>query len=111
MGGAYNSSGGPSSSNSGNWDTSYMGLHDSTWYISNQNFSFCGDLTLYNPLGTSLYKTATWNSMSEYETTYWYSHVGSGTLMDNTNALSGITFLMSGSNISSGKFALYGIKI
>lgn len=109
--GASIGAGGTGDNKPNSWDLSYISLNDSTWYISNQNFSFCGDLTLYNPLGTSLYKTVTWNSMAEYEASYWYSQAGSGTLMDNTNALSGISFLMSGANIASGKFALYGLKI
>ena len=86
-------------------------INHTTWWISDTNHNFCGDVTFYDPLGTSLYKTVTFNQMGEYENTYWYGGAGSGTLGDNTNALSGFTILMNSSNISSGKFVLYGIKI
>jgi hypothetical protein len=110
-GGSISSASSEGFAGGGKWNGTSMQLNTTTWWISDTSYSFCGDVTIYNPLGTSLYKTITFNTMSEYEDTYWYGGSGSGTLKDNTNALSGITFLMSSSNISSGKFILYGMKI
>jgi hypothetical protein len=111
IGGGYKGSSTETFSGGGIWNGSYMQLNQTTYWISDTNYNFCGDLTLYDPLGTSLYKSITFNTLGEYEDTYWYAGAGSGTLKDNTNALSGFTFLMSNSNISSGKFVLYGVKI
>lgn len=112
IGGGYvNSSTTETFSGGGVWNGTSMTLNQTTWWISDTNYNFCGDLTLYDPLGTSLYKSITFNTLGEYEDTIWYAGAGSGTLKDNTNALSGFTFLMNNSNISSGKFALYGVKI
>jgi hypothetical protein len=95
----------------GRWNGTSMQINNTTWWISDTNYNFCGDVTFYNPLGTSLYKTITFNTMGEYEDSYWYGGSGSGTLKDSTSALSGFTFLMNSSNISTGKFVLYGLKI
>ena len=41
---------------------------------------------------------------------YYYFMSGMGVLKDSLSALSGITFLMTSGNISTGTFKLYGIK-
>ena len=82
--------------------------------VSTSNYAYNQKVTIYNPLATNTYKIITQEiglikraSESGYVMTV---HGGSGVLNDNTNALSGITFLMSTGNIASGNFKLYGIK-
>ena len=109
--GAYWNSASGGQALGGSWDGTSIKLHDSS-YSTDSNYKFVCDLTLYNPLGTSAYKMATWETMTDYESTNWYSFNGSGVLKDSTSALSGITFLRSdGSSITAGKFVLYGMKI
>jgi hypothetical protein len=82
--------------------------------VSTSDYAYNQKVHIYNPLATNTYKTITQEIgliKRTNETNYTITIVGgSGLLYDNTNALSGITFLMSTGNIASGTFKLYGLK-
>jgi len=95
---------------SGAWSTSSIRLGDDTSSTSIDGTKN-GTFYIYNPLSSGPYKLILGNC------TYFNSagnrlYVGStsGYNATNGNALSGITFLASTGNISSGNFKLYGIK-
>ena len=70
------------------------------------------ELTIFNPLSTSLYKHYHYKSSCHYSsaTGYWVTSTGGGYYDANTTALSGFTILSSAGNITSGNVYLYGIK-
>ena len=71
------------------------------------------EIFIPNPLNTNSYKNIRFISEgSANDSSPWtfYHQDGAGRLLDNTNALSGITFYFSSGNITSGNFKLYGIK-
>jgi len=73
---------------------------------------FNAELTIFNPLSTSLYKHYHYKSSCHYSsaTGYWVTSSGGGYYDANTTALSGFTILSSAGNITSGNVYLYGIK-
>jgi hypothetical protein len=73
---------------------------------------FNAELTIFNPLSTSLYKHYHYKSSCHYSsaTGYWVTSTGGGYYDANTTALSGFTILSSAGNITSGNVYLYGIK-
>ena len=73
---------------------------------------FNAELTIFNPLSTSLYKHYHYKSSCHYSsaTGYWVTSSGGGYYDANTTALSGFTILSSQGNITSGNVYLYGIK-
>jgi hypothetical protein len=86
-------------------------LTNSQYNVATQSGN--GRFTLYNPLGTTSHKKGSWiyNAIGSDGGTDGMFHIqGSFQLVDNANALSGISFYMSSGNIASGNFKLYGIK-
>jgi hypothetical protein len=80
---------------------------DNATSSSGANFN----LMIYNPLNASGYKYCTYQSgQIQSDATQWFSNNGTGSLVDSTAALSGLTFLMTSGNIASGNIKLYGIK-
>ena len=77
-----------------------------------ENASFM--LYLYDPLGTNNYKVVTLHAIGHAsgDDTRWHMAVLSGTLTDTNgaNALSGISFHATGTNMLRGNFKLYGIR-
>ena len=73
---------------------------------------FNAEVTIFNPLNTSLYKHYHYKSSCHYSsaTGYWVTSSGGGYYDANTTALSGFTILSSQGNITSGNVYLYGIK-
>ena len=95
----------------GDFPSSLINMVKDSSVAGNNNYGFSAELTLYDPLGTSRYKMITGIGGYLYSTTRWYVTSFSGTLIDATTALSGITYLHAGAeNITSGNFKLYGIK-
>lgn len=94
------------------WNTSSIEvLTNSQYNVATQSGN--GRFVLFNPLGTSSHKkcTYTYHAISSDGGTDGMMHLTSTMqLVDNANALSGITFYMSSGNIASGNFKLYGIK-
>jgi hypothetical protein len=80
----------------------------STGGTYNQNFI----IDLYNPLGTNNLKTAFCSTVGYWDSPNLIYAMGNTgmTLIDNTNALSGITFFYSTGNIARCKAKLYGLK-
>ena len=85
------------------WLTYTVGLGVNTGQACNFKF------TMFNPSGTSVYKTAV------YEDSY-YSYVPSLSCaramagFSTTSAITALRFMMSSGNIASGTFHLYGLK-
>jgi len=72
-----------------------------------------GYLYLFNPLGTTAYKSISsvcHSRRGSPNTTYYDLVNASGYLLDATTAISGLTFYYSSGNIALGNFKLYGIK-
>lgn len=94
------------------WNTSSIEvLTNSQYNVATQSGN--GRFVLFNPLGTSSHKkcTYTYHAISSDGGTDGMFHLTSTMqLVDNANALSGITFYFSSGNIASGNFKLYGIK-
>jgi len=91
--------------------SSIEALTNSQYNVATQSGN--GRFTLYNPLGTTSHKKGSWiyNAIGSDAGTDGIFHIqGSFQLVDNANALSGITFYFSSGNIASGNFKLYGIK-
>ena len=81
--------------------------------VSNaSNLCLNAELTIFNPLSTSLYKHYHYKSSCHYssETGYWVTSTGGGYYDANTTALSGFTIFSSAGNIASGNVYLYGVK-
>ena len=72
------------------------------------------NVMIYNPLSTASYKKVSFLVIGASDdgggTNAVWNVNNFGQLVDNTNALSGITFYYSSGNIASGNFKLYGIK-
>lgn len=99
---------------SGGNDT-FIRTMSETGTVSTSNYPYNQKVHIYNPLATNTYKMITQEiglfKKADEASQYIITIVGgSGILNNNTNALSGITFLMSTGNIASGTFKLYGIK-
>ena len=68
-----------------------------------------GEVTFYNPLNTSTYKTVTWRNALIWSVNDVYVHnIGAGSYW-STTATSGFQFRFSTGNVASGTFRLYGI--
>jgi hypothetical protein len=81
--------------------------------VSNaSNLCMNAELTIFNPLNTSLYKHYHYKSSQHYSsaTGYWVTSTGGGYYDANTTALSGFTIFASTGNITSGNCYLYGVK-
>ena len=81
--------------------------------VSNaSNLCMNAELTIFNPLNTSLYKHYHYKSSQHYSsaTGYWVTSTGGGYYDANTTALSGFTIFASSGNITSGNCYLYGVK-
>jgi len=81
--------------------------------VSNaSNLCMNAELTIFNPLNTSLYKHYHYKSSQHYTsaTGYWVTSTGGGYYDANTTALSGFTIFASSGNITSGNVYLYGVK-
>ena len=82
--------------------------------VSNaSNLCMNAELTIFNPLNTSLYKHYHYKSSQHYSsaTGYWVTSTGGGYYDANTTALSGFTIFASSGNITSGNVYLYGVKV
>jgi hypothetical protein len=82
---------------------------------SRGSFTLSSEITLWNPLETSKYQTASVVANGTYDggATYPYFYTyNRQCYVNSTGALSGIKFYVSGSatNITSGTFKLYGLK-
>jgi len=88
------------------------------WAVSNAS-GLClnSEVTIFNPLSTSLYKHYHYKSSCHYNgndsssTGYWVTSTGGGYYDANTTALSGFTIFSSAGNITSGNVYLYGVKV
>ena len=81
--------------------------------VSNaSNLCMNAELTIFNPLNTSLYKHYHYTSSQHYSsaTGYWVTSTGGGYYDANTTALSGFSIIASTGNITSGNCYLYGVK-
>jgi len=78
---------------------------------STAGFCLSAEVTIFNPLNTANYKRiqVVGSGMEGNNTYHWLGNTA-GLYKGNTSALSGITFLCSSGNITSGNFKLYGIK-
>jgi len=90
----------------------YLRLSHGNIYNS-QASSQNGYLYVYNPLGTTSYKSISsvlQQRRGGASTSYYDIVNASGYLQDATTAISGLTFYYSSGNIALGNFKLYGIK-
>ena len=95
----------------GDFPSSLINMVKDSSVAGNNNYGFSAEITIFDALSTSKYKMITGIGAYLYSTTRWYVTSFSGTLIDATTALSGITYLHAGAeNITSGNFKLYGIK-
>lgn len=71
----------------------------------------CGEVRFFAPAGTTQNKLFTYQTgFPRTSTTDFRVINGAGRFVLDTNAINGIRFLFSSGNITSGNFALYGIK-
>tara|TARA_R100000656_G_C3923773_1_gene123386 strand:- start:192 stop:788 length:597 start_codon:yes stop_codon:yes gene_type:complete len=79
--------------------------------IGNSDHGFSAEITIYNPLQTTRFHMMTGVSGYMYSTDRWYAGHFSGSLEDNTDAISGFTFLNDGGeNFDDGNIYFFGIK-
>jgi len=71
--------------------------------------SYCGELTLYNPSSTTFVKHFIAKGTETYSTDFINNHFVAG-YFNTTSAIDEIQFKMTSGNIDSGKIKLYGIK-
>ena len=76
------------------------------------NRSLNSEITIFNPLNTSLFKHIHFKSSLFNNTSggYFITSTGGGYFDANTSALSGFTILTNTGNITSGNCYLYGVK-
>jgi hypothetical protein len=109
--GIYVNAGGGTSSGEGLYNTSSMVIHHD--YFRSGYDSYGGlnsEINIYNPLNTSAYKQIGGTTTMASNNGIWNGSVFMGTYVGDLLALSGIQFLFSSGNITSGNFKLYGIK-
>lgn len=95
----------------GDFPSSLINMVKDSSVAGNNSYGFSAEITIFNALSTSKYKMITGIGAYLYSTSRWYVTSFSGTLIDATTALSGITYLHAGAeNITTGNFKLYGIK-
>ena len=68
-----------------------------------------GDLHVFNPASTSTYKKVMWSNVYMTAPTVSESNKGAGMYKNSTAAMTGVSFLMTSGNITSGLFKLYGV--
>ena len=81
---------------------------------NNTSRTTCSNVMIYNPLSTTSYKKVSFATICASDdaggtNAMWNENIFVQ-LVDNTNALSGVTFFYSAGNIQLGNFKLYGIK-
>jgi hypothetical protein len=81
---------------------------------NNTSRTTCSNVMIYNPLSTTSYKKVSFATIGASDdaggtNAMWNENIFVQ-LVDNTNALSGVTFFYSAGNIQLGNFKLYGIK-
>ena len=95
----------------GDFPSSLINMVKDSSVKGNNDFGISGQITFYNPLGTSAYKMVNGQTAYQYSTDRFYTGQFSGTLVDATTALSGFTFLNSGGeNFNGGTVYLFGVK-
>ena len=72
--------------------------------------TFSGEVQFFLPTGTARFKQFMWQVTLASALTTVINNSGAGCLILNTSAIDGIRFLMSSGNISTGTFALYGVR-
>ena len=109
--------GGTSNGTSHSENGSAMNFHQGYAVSNASNACLNSELTIFNPLNTSLYKHYHYSSSCFYSGTtsgvngYWITEFGGGYYHNNTTALSGFTIFASTGNITSGNVYLYGVKV
>ena len=96
-----------------NQNLSYINPTNTAPNENSASTSFCGEMIIFDPLNTASYKIVQGNVCLTYQAPsgpYYGAFEYYATLINNTDALSGITFFMSSGNITSGNFKLYGLK-
>ena len=84
-----------------------IGGVDNTDTLSSTNI----DLLLYNPFGGTTKSICTFIGTNNNDgANHFYTFNGAGVYTNGTTALSGVSFLSSSGNLTSGNFKLYGIK-
>jgi hypothetical protein len=84
------------------------------WKISTQTIGFAageammGEIVLYNPSGTTSFKSATWKTLLHDEEGDALTCSGGGAYKDGVAATTGIHFFFHIGNIASGVFKLWG---
>lgn len=71
--------------------------------------NFSGEITLYNPSETALFKNISWRSVYTVNDGTVDSNIGGGFYKSGQAAITGISILMSSGNITSAVIKLYGI--
>lgn len=94
-------------SNSGAGTT---GISASVQCGSNANFGGSGTIRFYGLASSAGYKRVLGNASSINSAQVLYNARFSGAYKTNANAIDGIRLLMSSGNITSGNFALYGVR-
>jgi lysophospholipid acyltransferase (LPLAT)-like uncharacterized protein len=77
--------------------------------VSNTNMGSCGHLRLFNPSGTTQYKSLM-GQLTCYHSTVGYLIRSLTGIYAQTTAVTGIRFLFSSGNIASGTIRVYGIS-
>jgi len=77
---------------------------------SNANFGISGEIMIYGPSSAAGFKRVVFNNSHVNASQVVFRTVGSGMFELNSTAINGFRLLMSGGNITSGKFALYGLS-
>ena len=99
----------------GGTDGAFLSGYSFGWFWTAGNYSNTASdgnsrtIMIHDPLNTTTYKNIVWSGYSKRYDGNEFVSTTVNRLSDNTNALSGITFLMSSGNIN-GNFKLYGIK-
>jgi len=99
----------------GGTDGAILSGYSFGWFWTSGNYSNTASdgnsrtIMIHDPLSTTTYKNIVWSGYSKRYDGNEFVSTTVNRLSDNTNALSGITFLMSSGNIY-GNFKLYGIK-
>lgn len=69
----------------------------------------CGSVTLWAPAGTSIVKMLRWD-VNYIHSIGLYTIISGGGFLRNTAAVDGLRFGMSSGTITSGEFALFGVR-
>lgn len=77
---------------------------------NNTTRSYCGEVRFWNPAGTAKNKHCRFKYSSVPSAGAYNFAEGGGVFLLNSSAINAIRFLESAGNITSGNFALYGVK-